>query len=51
MYIRMTSKEALIKLYAIAEQTANNDEDLVYLNTLTAIISADLEKLKGDENE
>ena len=38
----MTSKDALYKLYLIAEQMVNTDEELMELNQLVAIILLDL---------
>lgn len=38
----MTSKEALYRLYLIAEQSVNTDEELIELNELAAIILSDL---------
>ena len=42
----MTSKEALYRLYLIAEQTVNTDEELIELNTLVSIILSDLKESK-----
>ena len=38
----MTSKEALYRLYLIAEQSVKTDEELIELNELAAIILSDL---------
>ena len=43
----MTSKDALYKLYLIAEQTVNTDEELIELNQLVTIILSDLNEIQN----